>query len=324
MPEDPTHIGIVVIGRNEGKRLERCIVSLPVSRHPTIYVDSCSTDGSRAVAASLGVAVLALADDRPLTAARARADGAANLLCRHPGVEFILFIDGDCELEPAFLDAAQRAIADDASIAVVCGRRRERFPDASHYNQLIEREWDTPVGEAESCGGDALMRARSYQEVGGFDPDMLAGEEPELCSRLRESGWRIVRIAVPMTIHDAAILRFGQWWRRAVRSGMGYAQVWASTRHRSNGPLYGREITRALGWAAILPLGVLALAALVSPALVIAWPAAVAFQFLRLSRRDGVFSAALSVAGKYGELAGLLRFAGRTIVRRQDDTVNYK
>ena len=38
--------------------------------------------------------------------------------------------------------------------AVVFGRCRERHPEASVYNRLCDIEWDRPVGERKTCGGD--------------------------------------------------------------------------------------------------------------------------------------------------------------------------
>src|SRR5204862_2670135 len=116
------------------------------------------------------------------------------------------------------------AAADDERLAVVCGRRKERFPHQSIYNRLCDMEWNTPIGDAKACGGDALMRAAAIEQVGGFDSHIIAGEEPELCLRLREAGWRIRRLDHDMTIHDARMTRFGQWWKRMVRSGHAYAE----------------------------------------------------------------------------------------------------
>ncbi|MBL8657157.1 MAG: glycosyltransferase family 2 protein [Altererythrobacter sp.] len=312
--------GVVAIGRNEGERLKRCLASLRDSGYPVVYVDSASTDGSPEVAAALGAKVHALDLSRPFTAARARAEGLAVLEDDHPALDHVFFVDGDCEVEPGFLAAATAFLDAEPAFAVVCGRRRERFPDASRYNRLMDREWDTPVGEAAACGGDALFRLAAYHRAGGYDPAMVAGEEPELCTRIRAGGGRVMRLDLPMTIHDAAITRFGQWWRRAIRSGMGYAQAWSET----NGRLYGRELARAFGWSAALPLSA-ALAALAwHPAWMLLWPGLTALQFVRLARRDGIFAGALSVVGKYAELVGSLRYIARAALGRAGSTVHYK
>ncbi len=308
MSEPVWRIGVVAIGRNESERLVRCLTSLKATGCPVVYVDSGSTDGSPAAAAALDVQVMPLDMARPFTAARARAEGVAALEAAYPELDGVFFIDGDCELEPSFLPTAMRFLADHADYAVVCGRRRERFPDASPYNRLIDREWDTPVGQAAACGGDALFRFAAYRAVGGFNPAMLAGEEPELCTRLTAAGWRVMRLDAPMTIHDAAMHRFGQWWNRAIRSGMGYIQAWQRTRGDGKPGLYQQQIRRAVLWAGVLPLASIVLALAVSPWWLLLWPGLTLLQLGRLTLRDGLFAAALITAGKYAELRGILRY----------------
>lgn len=315
MPEGGQRIGVVAIGRNEGTRLERCLRSLADAPGPVVYVDSGSSDGSQDLAASMGADVHHLDPKLAFTAARARAEGFARLDTLAPGLDYVFFVDGDCEVEAGWLDAADRFLAGEPEFAAVCGRRRERFPDASLYNRLADREWDTPVGEAPATGGDAVFRCSAYRAVGGFDPALIAGEEPELCTRLRADGWRIMRLDAPMTVHDAAMHRFSQWWRRGVRSGMGYAQAWWVTRKHGTGALYRRELARALGWAGLLPLASLVLAIAVHPLWLLPWPLATLAQAMRLARRDGWLRARLAVAGKYAELVGSLRYAARALRR---------
>src|SRR5262249_39178288 len=149
---------------------------------------------------------------------------------RYPDVEYVQFIDGDCEIDPGWMDRARQELDARAEVAVVCGRRRERFPEASVYNRLADMEWNTPVGEAEACSGDSPMRAQAFRGVGGFRDDIVAGEEVELCKRLRDSGFKVLRLDAEMTRHDAAMTRFGQWWKRTVRTGYGLAACYRTTR----------------------------------------------------------------------------------------------
>ena len=316
--------GVVAIGRNEGERLVRCLRSLQGAGRPIVYVDSASTDGSAGRAEALGALVVPLDVSKPFTAARARAEGFAALEAEQPRLSYVFFVDGDCEVEPGFFEAAEPFLAASPDFAVVCGRRRERSPEATPFNRLIDREWATPMGESTACGGDALYRCDAYRASGGFDPRMLAGEEPELCSRLRSAGWRIMRLDVPMTVHDAAMNRFGQWWRRAVRSGMGYAQVWRTTRGRGGHALYEREILRAVVWAGALPLVALGLVITLHPALILIWPALAGLQGLRLAFREGAAAALLSVLGKYAELHGIVRYGVRVLRGASGNTVMYK
>jgi GT2 family glycosyltransferase len=247
-------VGLVVIGRNEGERLRRCLAAVGGKGAPVVYVDSASTDGSAALARSMGCDVVDLDVSRPFTAARARNEGLEELLRRHPSTEFVQFIDGDCELVSTWCDRARREFQSRPEAAAVCGRLREKEPDASVYNRLCDMEWDEPAGESSSCGGVAMMRVAAFRQAGGFNPSVIAGEEPELCLRMRRAGWKIFRLPDEMGSHDAAITRFGQWWKRSVRSGHAYAQ--AAALHGG-----GVRVNGAIAfWAWMLPAAALAAA----------------------------------------------------------------
>jgi GT2 family glycosyltransferase len=221
---DLAHVGVVAIGRNEGERLRRCLLSLPPNLGATVYVDSGSTDDSVAFARSRGVHVVELDMGMPFTAARARNAGIERLRELLPNVRLVQVVDGDCELVSGFIEAAAAVLEADPSLGVVCGRRRELHPESSHYNLLCDMEWNTPVGEADACGGDALIRLVAFDAAGGYDPSLIAGEEPDMCSRMRRGGYRILRIDREMTRHDAAMTHFEQWWKRNVRAGHATAE----------------------------------------------------------------------------------------------------
>jgi len=220
-------IGVVTIGRNEGERLIRSLHSLKnhlPAATPIVYVDSGSTDGSIAAARALGVDAIELDMSVPFTMARGRNAGFQYLLEHYPDLSYVQFIDGDCELLPNWIEPAKAALDQAPDLAIVCGRRRERFPEASPYNRLADMEWNTPIGEAKACGGDMLARVAAIKEVGGYTPTLICGEEPEMCIRLRQQGWRIRRIDADMTLHDAAMTHFSQWWKRSIRAGWAIAE----------------------------------------------------------------------------------------------------
>lgn len=316
-------VGIVAIGRNEGERLRRCLASVDLSGVPLVYVDSASTDGSAAMAAGMGADVVDLDMALPFTAARARNAGWERLLSRHPGIDYIQFVDGDCEIEQGWIAAAAAFLDAHADAAVACGRRRERFPEASFYNGLCDAEWNTPVGEAAACGGDALMRRSAVTAMGGFNPALAAGEEPELCHRLREAGWHVWRLDQPMTIHDAEMRFFRQWWKRAVRSGLGYAQAWQTTR-RARMPLYRREALRALFWTVGIALAAVLAALLLSPWLLLLAPLLWGLQYLRLARSHGWRTGGLLLVGKVAEARGIMTHGWRMMSGRAGGTIFYK
>jgi GT2 family glycosyltransferase len=180
-------------------------------------------------------------------------------------------------------------MSSDPRVAVVCGRRRERNPDASIYNRLCDIEWNTPIGVATACGGDALMRVGALRDTGGYDPDLIAGEEPDLCLRMRRQGWTILRIDAEMTLHDAAMTRFGQWWRRMVRAGHAYAE--GAARH-GGGPErhWVRETRSNWAWGLVVPLLSVGLAPATGGAslLLLLSYAVLAARIYRGSRRRGL------------------------------------
>ncbi|MGJ8616226.1 MAG: glycosyltransferase [Sulfitobacter sp.] len=220
-----TNIGAVVIGRNEGERLISCLKSLQDDVAFVVYVDSGSTDASIENATRADAECVVLQSDVPFTAARARNAGFERLMDRDTPPEFVQFVDGDCWMEQGYITKAAAAFADDTSLAVVTGWRAEIFPDASIYNQMCDVEWHGPVGDIMACGGDMMVRASAFEQVGGFNPTVIAAEDDEFCTRLRKAGWGLRRLPLAMTHHDANMLTFSQWWNRAVRTGHGFEQV---------------------------------------------------------------------------------------------------
>ena len=309
-------VDAVVIGRNEGARLVACLASLRGRVRRLVYVDSGSSDGSVAAAQAAGAEVVALDMTQPFTAARARNAGLAALAADPP--DFVQLVDGDCAVQPDWITTALAAFATHPAAVVVCGRRRERFPGASVYNALADREWNTPMGPALACGGDALMRFAAVQAVGGYDPTLIAGEEPDLCLRLRAKGGEVWRIDAEMTLHDAAMTRFSQWWKRSVRAGHAFAEgAW-----RHGFAHWGAETRRALFWGAGLPLAIIALGML-HPAgwlLALIYPA----QVVRLGLRDGWVWGLFSVIGKFAEARGAIGFHLGRLSGRRAGLIEYK
>jgi glycosyltransferase involved in cell wall biosynthesis len=234
-------LAIVIIGRNEGDRLASCLQSVAVisAEAELIYVDSASTDGSAQLAANFGAEAIVLHGGTQ-TAARARNAGWQR--ARAP---LILFLDGDTILNQHFPAAAIKVLESEPAIAAVWGHRRELHPERSVYNRILDLDWIYAAGDTDYCGGDVLMRRSALAEVEGYDPGLIAGEEPELCRRLRARGYRIVHIDSPMTGHDLDMTRFSQYWRRAVRAGHAYAEM--AVRYRgTTDPMWSQESRKNL------------------------------------------------------------------------------
>lgn len=322
-------LGVVVIARNEGARLQACLDSLQGSVRVIVYADSASSDGSPERVRARGIEVVELT--RPLNAARGRNAGLARLLELHPALEHVFFVDGDCRVVPGFLAAARAALERDSTLGAVCGRRRELAPEASLYNRAVDCEWNTPVGPAETFGGDVLVRVRALRATGGYNESMNQGEDPEFSFRLRRAGFGILRLDADMSLHDVALLRLSAWRRRHQRGGYAFAHG-ALLHWREPGRHSQRALASILAWGAVLPLWVLAtlwatrgLSLVLLGAYGLLW---LRIRAHRLRRGDesghAARYAALITFGKLDEAIGVLRCAWALATGREALTVEYK
>ena len=327
----------MIIGRNEGERLRRCLASVrAVSQR--VYVDSGSTDDSVAAALAEGVAVVRLVSPPAFTAARARNAGLIRLLEMNPQLQFVQMVDGDCELQPGWIELACQTLRADPRLALVFGRRRERYPERSIYNALCDDEWNMyPVGEAPGCGGDAMFRIEALRQVAFYNSAMIAGEDSELSMRLRKNGWLLRRIDAEMTLHDAAMTRFSQWWQRTRRSGHGYGEM-AHLHPDARNPNWPRTVRSITLWGGLLPALMLCgvvCALLISPyvwlvvlLLALLWPLKM-LQLAQAERRRGLppmlarASGALLMLGKLPQLLGLLGYHYDRLVGRSSRLIEY-
>jgi GT2 family glycosyltransferase len=321
------NVGVVVIGRNEGDRLKRCFVSVLAHARRVVYVDSGSTDGSAQWAQAQGAGVVDLDLTRPFTAARARNEGFERLLELEPSIPFVQFVDGDCEVASGWLANASEFLETHPQAAAACGRRRERNPHHSIYNMLCDIEWDSPVGQARSCGGDVMMRASALKDSGGYRESLIAGEEPELCVRLRQAGWQVWRLPSEMTLHDAAMVSFGQWWKRTKRCGHAYAEgAWLHGAKPERHCV--RQTMRAVTWGGLLPFFTIG-SAMTNPMwllLLLAYP----LQIFRLALRYNIassvgrFRAFFTVLARFPECEGAMQYWFNRLRQRHSVLIEYK
>ncbi|MFP7569257.1 glycosyltransferase [Marivita sp. S2033] len=320
-------VDVVLIGRNEGERLVKSLASVTPQARRVVYVDSGSTDDSVANAKAAGASVVDLDMSVPFTAARARNEGAAALMAHGDPPDIVQFLDGDCIMTEGWLDTAEAAMRGDDTLGLVTGEQAELRRDASVYNQLSDFEWKRPVGEIEACGGNMMVRITAYQAVGGFNPEVIAAEDDEFCTRLRKAGWRLIRIASAMSHHDGNATRFSQWWKRAERTGHGFAQV---------GHLHPDYfvLERRRGWffGLLLPLIAVfgAFLSLWVPLLVLAIYALSYIKTMRGLESEGLPSdearhhSVFLTLSKLPNMIGMIRYHWRRISRAQMRIIEYK
>ena len=336
-------IGVVVIGRNEGERLIRCLDSLRHTTDGLVNVDSGSTDGSQQAALDRGAELHSLDLSRRFSMTRARNEGFYKMIERMPDAKYVQFVDGDCEVVEGWMETGARVLDERSDVAVVCGRRRERFPENSIYNRMCDIEWNTAVGEAASCGGDAMMRVDVFRRTGGFNEQLIAGEEPELCLRIRQLGWKILRVDAEMTLHDANILHLREWWKRNVRGGYGAKDVverLSGTYPQDQIPFYHMTHS-AVVWTRNWPIAAMVLIAGGSALLgppgsllgIVAAMGVLGLQALRIARgmrpratrlRDAVMYGCYTLLGKWPQRIGQYRYERDRRARKDACIIEYK
>jgi N-acetylglucosaminyl-diphospho-decaprenol L-rhamnosyltransferase len=324
---DKTKFGVVTIGRNEGERLKRSLQSA-VGAAAIVYVDSGSKDGSERWARHYGCSVVELDMDRPFTAARARNAGFGRLQQIAPDLPYVQFLDGDCELVEGWAETGILFLDSHDDIAAVCGRLRERHPERSIYNWLCDQEWDRPAGEVRACAGNVMMRVTALSTAGCYREDVIAAEEDELCVRLRCRGWRIWRLESDMALHDASMNHFGQWWKRAVRSGYGFAQgtyLHGASPERH----FVWESRRAWFWGIWLPFICLVLSLALEPwgwGMWLIYPLQILRQMLRNPGPliDRALLASFQVIARFPESFGQIKFLWDRLVGREARLIEYK
>jgi cellulose synthase/poly-beta-1,6-N-acetylglucosamine synthase-like glycosyltransferase len=241
----------------------------------------------------------------------------------------VQFVDGDCEVREGWLEQALSFLKAEPKFAIACGRRRERYPEQTIYNKLCDMEWDTPIGEAIACGGDALVRVTAMKDVEGYRENLIAGEEPEMCFRMRQQGWKIMRIDREMTWHDAAMTNVSQWWKRHKRAGHAYAESYFL--HGSSEEKFRqRENLRIIFWSLLLVF-------VVTLSFVSAWFLLLSsFYLMQVARltikernqglllKDSFILAASNVFSKFPQMLGLIVFYKNVLLSKKAKLIEYK
>ena len=320
-------VDAVIIGRNEGERLVKALASVTPQVRRVVYVDSGSTDQSVLHAQDAGAMVVALDMTTPFTAARARNAGFAAIKEHGQLPDAVQFVDGDCAILPNWISAGSDHMSAHDDVALVVGQKSELNRDLTVFNQMSDVEWKRPAGDIDACSGNMMIRTSAFEEIGGFDPNVIAAEDDELCTRLRKASWRLVRIPVPMAQHDGGHMRFSQWWKRAERTGHGFAQV-----GHMHADYFVRERQRAWVYGCILPLLAIvgAFGSFIVPILVLGVYAMSYTRTMRgleadgLPRGEAMRHAVFLTLSKFPNVIGMIRYHWRRLNNAQMRIIEYK
>ena len=327
------HLAFVVIGRNEGDRLKTGLLAIQslCPHAPIVYVDSGSDDDSVAFALSLNILIVELDMSVPFTAARARNAGFEKLMQTHSELSYVQFMDGDCELLSGWVEVATTELKKSGDIGIVSGRRTERFPEVSIYNELIDIEWNTPIGETLAVLGDMCVKVNVFQEIDGFDETIIAAEDDDFCLRARKAGYKTYRLDAAMSMHDANILHIFQWYKRAKRGGHGYANIYHL---HGQSPLnyFQRQVKSVLFWGVLIPLAFLFslfIAPWVAVSILFIYVAFILKTVIGLWRKGiplktAIYYGFFIFTGKIPEFMGIVQYCKNHLLSRKHQLIEYK
>ncbi|MBR5560305.1 MAG: glycosyltransferase [Clostridia bacterium] len=196
-------ISAIVIGRNEGKRLNACITSIHEAlrflQHEIIYVDSRSSDDSIALAKESGARCYLLEAEHT-TAGLGRFVGT-----KEAKGEYLLFLDGDMQLSPGFCEKAMMAMAQRSADGCT-GIREDLYMKNGEIAGRNENYFGcTHERIVPEFGGALFIKKDALEKAGGWSPDTIACEEAELHARLRAAGCTVLEIPVKMITHTDAV-----------------------------------------------------------------------------------------------------------------------
>ena len=188
-------LSVIIITRNEEKYISKCIESvLKATRDiydiEIVLADSASTDKTIEMAKKYPIKIIQLPSSY-FSPAAGRYTGFL-----HSKGKYVFFIDGDMTLINGFLEKGMYILNKRDDLAGVGGMAYNCF------NGSCEPMF-SEIGEIGIFnGGGALFRRKTLDEVGCYNPNINGGgEEEELSMRIKDNGYKLLRIKPPMIYH---------------------------------------------------------------------------------------------------------------------------
>ena len=262
MPE----LSVVLISKNQAWNIARLIESViqhtsAASSREITLVDSASTDNTTTSASVYTINVLKLQPDQHLSPAAGRYVGY-----QHTHGDFVLFLDGDMELCPDWVEHALTILRSRPEIAVMTGETVDLTPGENAGSTVKTSPSFPPrLTDVPYVAGAGLYRRQVLDQVGCFNPYLYSDEEPELCIRIRQAGYRIAQTNTPIAYHystpsEALTTLIGRWRRnlylgagQSLRYHFGKATFWLYLWERGYGCIPGLALIAGLltfFWAA--------------------------------------------------------------------------
>lgn len=181
-------ISVVIPAYNEEEHIETCLESIrsqSVKPYEVIVVNNNSTDRTEEKARRLA--------DRVVFEGEQGVVYALNAGIRAARGDVVAFMGGDCVADREWIKAIRLAFEKEDLIGVfgpiASMDRRSKKMRFSYYfiwHVVAKTLSHTPIAMAP--GGNCAIRRKAIIEAGGYDPDMVPGEDIEISRRLRKLG----------------------------------------------------------------------------------------------------------------------------------------
>lgn len=250
-------LSVVLISKNQAWNIARLIESVLAETAwlescDIILVDSASTDETVEIASRYPIRIIQLSDEQFLCPAAGRFVGY-----QYVSGKYVLFIDGDNELYPKWLNIAIEILEENEEIAGITGDCVVLPEDATvEQKPDLLQSASTLFHLVNHTGGESLYRRAVLDAVGSFNPFLYSDEEPELALRIRHAGYVLAMTQHPVsydyTPEEGLISTTLKRWRRNLYLGAGQNlrylfgtdRFWSYVRERGYGlvPLAGLAV----------------------------------------------------------------------------------
>ncbi len=250
-------IGIVIVGGDLA--VAETLNSLPDGA--AFVIAAGGQEEGLAAAKEAGVNIVEI-NDGP-AGGRARNAGYRRLKKDNPDLRYVQFLEAGAMLAPGWLEHAEKFMARRPEVSALEGRSNLVERGATAFDRVAAAARDRAPGEIQAAGPNVLVRAASFEQVGGFRADIVADATADLCIRLRRRGAHAWRSDAAMVTVEPERLTFKAWRGKAMRAG--FASAAGAALHGATPERYGaKEQARAFFWGGLLPVSIVLAAVLLA------------------------------------------------------------
>ena len=198
--ESPPLVSIVVGVRNMETTIIPCIESLLAQTYPSteiIIVDDGSDDKTPEMVKNFPVKLIQT-EKKGISHAR-------NIGFLEATSEFVAYTDADCTIVPNWLEVVMPHFKN-PKVALIGGVTIFQSAGcvSSTYRQVEfeKRNQNVPEGEVNWAGGPGcIFRRCVLEELGGFNPKWVHGEDAEISFMITERGYKIIKEPQAISYH---------------------------------------------------------------------------------------------------------------------------